>query len=104
MADREQEMGGILSRNDFKKNENQPDYTGDCKINGVELRMAGWIRQSKGRKFLSVKFSAPLPQTDLPVDDAGFKPSVPAEAAVDDIPFRAEELPTFTELRQTNRA
>ncbi len=106
MAGYEQrEMSGILFKNDKKTGENHPDYRGSCKINGAELEVAAWIKQGKASKFLSLKFSEPWKperQTDQPVDDSGFKPQA-NPGTEEDIPFRAEDLPTFSELRQSTR-
>jgi len=46
---------GALFRNEQRKTEKHPDYTGTIDIEGVEYRLAGWVRESKqGRKFLSL--------------------------------------------------
>ena len=49
---------GILSRNDYKKEEKHPDYRGDCLIEGKKMKIAGWIRDRKdgSGKFMSLKF------------------------------------------------
>ncbi len=45
----------VLFKNDKGDNEKRPDYTGtEVDANGVEHRIAGWIRESKtGTKFIS---------------------------------------------------
>jgi len=45
----------VLFKNDKGDNEKRPDYTGTkVDANGVEHRIAGWIRESKtGSKFIS---------------------------------------------------
>ena len=50
---------GVLFKNDFKQNENQPDYKGSfTDANGEEKDLAGWIRKTKaGKMMLSVKVS-----------------------------------------------
>ena len=62
---------GVLFKNDRKETERQPDYTGKLDVDGVEKRLAGWIRQSKtGMTFLSISVSDPMPpqeQNDAPV-------------------------------------
>ena len=49
---------GILSRNDYKKEDKHPDYRGDCLIEGKKMKIAGWIRDRKdgSGKFMSLKF------------------------------------------------
>jgi hypothetical protein len=51
---------GALFRND-KEKENQPDYRGDAKIGGEEYKIAGWIREGKRGKFLSLQIESKLP-------------------------------------------
>ena len=38
---------GSLFVNQNKSKDTQPDYTGNCKVNGEEFRIAGWKNQSK---------------------------------------------------------
>jgi hypothetical protein len=47
---------GEFYREENKKNEDGPDYTGSLDVNGVPHRLAGWIKTSKktGKKFLSL--------------------------------------------------
>lgn len=60
MADRQydNEKTGVLFKNDRKNSEKQPDYNGNCTIEGVEYDIAGWIKEGKqsGKKFISFKF------------------------------------------------
>lgn len=51
---------GVLFRNEDKKTDKHPDYTGKINIEGAEFRLAGWIKTSKsGKKFLSLQSSEP---------------------------------------------
>lgn len=47
---------GALFKNERKQRENQPDYTGNCLINGVEMDIAAWVKEAKstGKKFFSL--------------------------------------------------
>jgi hypothetical protein len=47
---------GEFYREENKKSENSPDYTGPLDVSGVPHRLAGWIKTSKktGKKFLSL--------------------------------------------------
>ena len=67
---------GVLFREQEKKSDNHPDYTGTVNVNGEEFRLAGWIKQSQaGNKFLSLAVSEP-------------REAVAASASSDDpIPF-----------------
>jgi uncharacterized protein (DUF736 family) len=53
-------MSGTLFKNEKKKSENHPDYTGSCKIDNVEWDIAGWKKTTNsGKSFLSLSFSEP---------------------------------------------
>ena len=46
---------GSLFRNDKRGNERAPDYTGKCTVDGVEMRIAAWVKESPGKpKFFSL--------------------------------------------------
>lgn len=46
---------GSLFVNKFKKAENHPDREGTVMLNGVEYKIAGWLKETKeGEKFLSL--------------------------------------------------
>jgi uncharacterized protein (DUF736 family) len=50
-------MRGVLFKNDEKKNPKHPDYRGSCEIDGTEFWLSGWVKESKkGNKFLSLSF------------------------------------------------
>lgn len=48
---------GELYREENKKSQRGPDYTGSLDVGGVKYRLAGWVKESKksGKKFLSLK-------------------------------------------------
>ena len=52
---------GVLFRNETANEENkQPYMTGKINIEGKDLDLAGWMKESKsGRKFLSLKVQEP---------------------------------------------
>lgn len=78
MAYEMKDNSGSLFREQDKKSEKSPDYTGKVKIDGKELRIAGWIKQSKsGDSYLSLAISEPR--------DGGNASRKPA--ADHDIPF-----------------
>lgn len=46
---------GVLFKNDDKKTERQPDYTGSLNVGGKEFFLDAWIKEAKtGRKYMSV--------------------------------------------------
>ena len=52
---------GVLFRNETATPENkQPYMTGKCEVNGKDMQVAGWMKESKaGKKFHSLKFQEP---------------------------------------------
>ena len=54
----DQNMRGVLFRNDKGDNEARPDYRDSATINGQDFSVSGRIKASKktGDKFLSLKF------------------------------------------------
>jgi len=59
MAFDHRDNSGTMFKNHSKNKENQPDYRGECKINGTVLAISGWIKQGKKGEFLSLAFSEP---------------------------------------------
>jgi uncharacterized protein (DUF736 family) len=58
-----------------QKNDKQPNYRGTALINGKEMKIAGWKRESKsGITYLSLLFEEPQAQkSETPfTDDIGF--------------------------------
>ena len=47
----------VLFKNDKKGNEKAPDYKGKGNIDGKDKVAAGWIREGKSGKFISIKIS-----------------------------------------------
>jgi len=73
---------GALFRNDRKETDKQPDYTGECRIEGVEYRLSAWVNESKnGKKYMGLKLTAKddMPQQKAPQEQ-------PADFD-DDLPF-----------------
>ena len=54
----QKDNNGALFKNDEKKTDKHPDYSGQALINGVEMWVSGWIKESKkGTKFMSLAFN-----------------------------------------------
>ena len=71
---------GVLFKNE-SDNEKAPNYKGKINVNGQELEIAAWVRQSKaGKKFLSLKVQEPRPKQE-PKKEQSF------EDMPDDLPF-----------------
>ena len=55
----QKDNSGVLFVNDRKKQDSQPDRTGNCTIGGKEYWISGWVKESstqKGKVFLSLAF------------------------------------------------
>lgn len=51
---------GAIFRNDKKTKETQPDYRGRVNVEGKELEISLWLKESKaGLKYFSAAFSEP---------------------------------------------
>jgi uncharacterized protein (DUF736 family) len=51
---------GAIFKNDKKTNEKHPDYRGKVNVNGKEMEIALWLKESsKGTKYFSCSFSEP---------------------------------------------
>lgn len=53
-------MRGVLFKEELKEKDGAPDYKGSCEVAGVEYWISAWINTAKGsqRKFMSLKFRA----------------------------------------------
>lgn len=77
MAYEHKENSGSLFKNESKKSDNHPDYTGKVNIAGQTLEVSGWVKESNGKKWLSLSFREPRQAEG----------SVSSSAAIDDMPF-----------------
>ena len=51
---------GAIFKNDKKTSENQPDYKGKVNVNGADMEVALWLKESKaGTKYFSATFQEP---------------------------------------------
>ncbi len=52
---------GAIFKNSKKTNEKQPDYQGTVNVNGKEMQISMWLKESqKGTKYFSVAFQEPF--------------------------------------------
>jgi hypothetical protein len=49
------ENTGVLFKNDVGDNPKRPAYKGKIDIDGKEYQLAGWLREGKSGKFISLK-------------------------------------------------
>jgi uncharacterized protein (DUF736 family) len=87
MAYEQRPNTGVMFKN-RKTKDSQPDYAGNCLVNGVTMRVAAWTKPTKnGGTFLSLSFTDPRPENDAPPAEQqpNERPSTPIADA--DIPF-----------------
>ena len=85
-------MTGVLFKNDKGENDKRPDYRGSCEIGGVEYVISAWINKSQGgASYMKLKFEPKRSNqatTRVPRD---LPPSQPQRSTAgdfdDDIPF-----------------
>ena len=72
---------GAIFKNDKKTSESHPDYKGKVNVNGKDMEIALWLKESsKGIKYFSASFSEPYVKTDEPQIRV-------TELDADDLPF-----------------
>lgn len=89
MAYEQRDNSGSLFKNDRKEKPNQPDYTGNGVIDGVEMRLSAWIKEGRKGKFMSLAFT---PKDDQSQDGTTQRNAPAQQAATgldddSDIPF-----------------
>ena len=65
-----------LFKNELGDNPKKPNYTGSANVDGIEFRIAGWIREGKNGKFIS---------GTVQLKEGDVKPK--QEAVDEDVPF-----------------
>jgi hypothetical protein len=88
MSEFDNNMTGILSRNDRKDRDTQPDFTGNATIDGVDYFLDAWVNERKdgsGRKFFKLKFKAKDQQRMA--SGMTQQPTTAHEIESDEIPF-----------------
>ena len=50
-------MTGVLFKNDKKETDKHPDYKGNAEVNGVAYWLAAWIKEGNKGKFMSLAFT-----------------------------------------------
>lgn len=84
MAYETKDNSGRLFKNEEKKNERGPDYSGTCLINGEEMFMDAWIKTAEsGRKWMSFSFK-PKQQKQQSAPQKQQKPSNKQLSDMDD--------------------
>lgn len=81
MAEYDNNLSGVLFKNDKGDNEKRPDYKGSAEIEGVQYWVSAWIRDGAKGKFMSMKYERKEQQAQA-------EPKSAAAPAYDkDVPF-----------------
>lgn len=90
MSQYDNNLTGVLFKNDKDGNEKRPDYKGSAEIEGVQYWVSAWIRDTAKGKCLSMKYerkeqqaAAPAKPATAPAASAGYG----AVGGGSDIPF-----------------
>lgn len=51
-------LRGVLFKNDRKESDSHPDYKGSAEVDGVEYWLSAWIKTGANGKFMSLSFRA----------------------------------------------
>lgn len=85
---------GALFKNEQKKTENHPDYSGSINVEGQDCFIDAWIKTAEsGRKFMSLsvkpkqKQAAPQSGYKKPSQDAAKARQLPKQDDSEDCPF-----------------
>jgi len=84
------ELKGVLFKDEARKSDKHPLYTGSATIDGVEYFMDAWVNKSEktGKSFMSLKFKAKDKQPGTkPTPKAQPKTNTGFDDMDDDIPF-----------------
>lgn len=87
---------GILARNENRKSDKHPEYTGSINVNGVDYWLSAWVNEGKpggkmeGKKYFSLKVN-PKEQRGPASGGGGYQSrssgSYSSDGFDDDIPF-----------------
>lgn len=84
MSQYDNNLTGVLFKNDKGDNEKRPDYKGSAEIEGVQYWVSAWIKEGAKGKFMSMKYERKEQQQSAPKPAPA--PQAP-DAFDDDIPF-----------------
>jgi hypothetical protein len=69
---------GALFKNDRKEKPAHPDYRGDLRVEGIDFKLAGWVKETRdGRKFLSLSAMPKEAQRPIPEKSTEMADEIP---------------------------
>jgi uncharacterized protein (DUF736 family) len=78
MAYEQKPNTGAIFKNDKKGNEKSPDYKGSINVDGKDLEIALWVKDSqKGEKFFSAKIQPKFEKSENKTVPAGKDDDLP---------------------------
>jgi hypothetical protein len=83
MADYDNNLSGVLFKNDKEGNEKRPDYKGRAEIEGVQYWVSAWVLDGAKGKFMSMKYERKDKQA-APVKSSDPAPAHKSAADLDD--------------------
>lgn len=85
MSQYDNNLTGVLFKNDKDGNEKRPDYKGSAEIEGVQYWVSAWIKEGAKGKFMSMKYERKEQQPKTSDPAPAHKSA--ADLTDEDIPF-----------------
>ena len=87
MADYDNTNRGILSKNDRREKDTQPEYTGTLNVEGVDYWVNGWVKERKDGSGKFFSLSVKLKEQTKGPSKAAYSDRPLSEALDDTVPF-----------------
>lgn len=87
MAYEQKDNSGSLWRNDRKEKDTHPDYSGSVRVDGHDMWISAWLKESNGKKFFSLAFKRKDGTAERPAPQEATKPTSFARDLDDEVPF-----------------
>ena len=97
MTEYDNNMRGVLFKNNDKQNDKSPDYKGQAEVDGQEFWLSAWIKEGKKCKFMSLSFKPKEEKPKSPKPKQENKPAT-AEEFENSVTGGGDELPFFDNL------